>query len=131
MVELILGGQKGGKSRTAESRAAAWLATPGHEALLIATALASNLMLPLEGTGGNRPSSDTATSDLLAVLRISAGPVVLVSNEIGWGVSPMSADARRFIDALGSLHQRLVDLCQPVTLMVAGRALSLPVAGAV
>jgi adenosylcobinamide kinase / adenosylcobinamide-phosphate guanylyltransferase len=36
--ELILGGQRSGKSRCAESRAVAWLQTPGHEALLIATA---------------------------------------------------------------------------------------------
>lgn len=38
--ELVLGGQRSGKSRHAESRAAAWLsAAPGHEALLLATAL--------------------------------------------------------------------------------------------
>ena len=39
--ELILGGQKSGKSRRAESLAAAWLAAaPGHRAVLVATALA-------------------------------------------------------------------------------------------
>lgn len=37
--ELILGGQKSGKSRRAESAAAAWLAAdPAHDAVLIATA---------------------------------------------------------------------------------------------
>ena len=37
--ELILGGQKSGKTRRAEALAAAWLAaSPGHRALLIATA---------------------------------------------------------------------------------------------
>ncbi|QTD46822.1 bifunctional adenosylcobinamide kinase/adenosylcobinamide-phosphate guanylyltransferase [Ottowia testudinis] len=37
--ELILGGQKSGKSRRAENLAAAWLAqSPGHRAVLIATA---------------------------------------------------------------------------------------------
>lgn len=36
--ELILGGARSGKSRLAEARAAAWLATPGHQALLLATA---------------------------------------------------------------------------------------------
>jgi adenosylcobinamide kinase/adenosylcobinamide-phosphate guanylyltransferase len=40
--ELLLGGQKSGKSRTAEMRAVAWLATSGHEALLIATASAGD-----------------------------------------------------------------------------------------
>ncbi len=36
--ELILGGQKSGKSRRAEQLAAAWLAQPGHRAVFIATA---------------------------------------------------------------------------------------------
>ena len=39
--ELILGGQKSGKSRRAEQLAAAWLAqSPAHQAVLIATAQA-------------------------------------------------------------------------------------------
>lgn len=40
--ELILGGQRSGKSRCAESRASSWLQTAGHEAVLIATATASD-----------------------------------------------------------------------------------------
>ena len=41
MRELILGGQKSGKSRWAEERARAWLSqSPQHRAVLIATALA-------------------------------------------------------------------------------------------
>lgn len=40
--ELLLGGQKSGKSRTAEMRAAAWLAAGGRDALLIATAHAGD-----------------------------------------------------------------------------------------
>ena len=39
MREFILGGQRSGKSRCAESRAAAWLMQPGRSAVLIATAL--------------------------------------------------------------------------------------------
>ena len=179
--ELIIGGQKSGKSRAAESRAAAWLATPGREALLIATAVAgdiemaariarhqedrarrvpglrtleepralapvlrahgaehrllvvdcltlwlTNLLLPLEGPALGAADVDAATDELVDALRASRSPVVLVSNEIGLGVSPLSAEARRFIDALGSLHQRLAAVCEPVTLMVAGRALRLP-----
>ena len=43
MHELILGGQKSGKSRCAEARAADWLAAgDGREACLIATALAGD-----------------------------------------------------------------------------------------
>ena len=41
--ELIIGGQKSGKSARAEQLAAAWLAaSPDHEAMLIATALAGD-----------------------------------------------------------------------------------------
>ena len=40
--ELILGGQKSGKSRTAEMRAVDWLEASGREALLIATARAGD-----------------------------------------------------------------------------------------
>ncbi|MEP7298139.1 MAG: bifunctional adenosylcobinamide kinase/adenosylcobinamide-phosphate guanylyltransferase, partial [Burkholderiales bacterium] len=40
--EFFLGGQRSGKSRCAEARAAAWLAQPGHSAVLIATALAGD-----------------------------------------------------------------------------------------
>jgi adenosylcobinamide kinase/adenosylcobinamide-phosphate guanylyltransferase len=46
--------------------------------------------------------------------------LIFVSNEVGLGVSPMSAEARRFVDALGLLHQRIGALCESVTLMVAG-----------
>lgn len=40
--ELLLGGTRSGKSRCAESRAAAWLQAPGRQALLLATALAGD-----------------------------------------------------------------------------------------
>jgi adenosylcobinamide kinase / adenosylcobinamide-phosphate guanylyltransferase len=38
MRELILGGQKSGKSRAAEERALSWLSVSGHRAALLATA---------------------------------------------------------------------------------------------
>lgn len=57
---------------------------------------------------------------LLAALRESRSPVVLVANEIGLGVMPMSAEARACVDALGLLHQDVAAGCSRVTLMVAG-----------
>jgi len=63
-------------------------------------------------------------SALIDAMSAARGPVVLVSNEIGWGVSPMSASARRFVDALGLLHQRVAQACSHVTLMVAGQELA-------
>jgi adenosylcobinamide kinase/adenosylcobinamide-phosphate guanylyltransferase len=46
--------------------------------------------------------------------------VVLVSNEIGLGVIPLGRDVRGFVDALGRLNQDVAQVCQRVTLMVAG-----------
>lgn len=174
MHELILGGQKSGKSRAAESRALAWLAA-GGDAVLVATALAGDdemaariarhredrarrcpalrvVEAPLDLVGGLRreaapgrllvvdcltlwltqralPLAGDAADDaalaadaqaLCALLHDAPGPVVLVSNEIGFGVAPLSAEARRVVDALGRLHQAVAAACARVTLLVAG-----------
>ena len=60
---------------------------------------------------------------LLAAVRNSAGPLVLVSNEIGLGVMPLGRETRHCVDELGRLHQALAQRCDRVTLMVAGLAL--------
>ena len=59
-------------------------------------------------------------SALLAALRDSASPIVLVANEVGLGVMPLSAAARQCVDALGLLHQDVAAACARVTLLVAG-----------
>jgi adenosylcobinamide kinase/adenosylcobinamide-phosphate guanylyltransferase len=65
-----------------------------------------------------------AQQALLCAVRASASPLVLVSNEIGLGVMPMSREARRCVDALGLLHQAVAAHCSRVTLMVAGSELT-------
>jgi adenosylcobinamide kinase / adenosylcobinamide-phosphate guanylyltransferase len=180
MHELILGGARSGKSRCAEQRAAAWIAQPGHSALLLATALAGDaemaariarhradraerlpglpalevpqhlaravavhtaperllvidcltlwltqLLMPPQGLPA--ADADAEQESLLLALASARGPVVLVSNEIGLGVMPMSPEARGAVDALGRLHQRVAAACARVTLMVAG--IELPVKG--
>jgi adenosylcobinamide kinase/adenosylcobinamide-phosphate guanylyltransferase len=180
MHELILGGQRSGKSRCAETRARDWLGqSPAHEALLIATAQAhdtemheriarhradrarevpglataeepldlgaalrrhaapqrllvvdcltlwlTNLLMPWQGPGADDAALAAARDAVLAALRQASGPVVLVSNEIGLGLSPMTREARRFVDELGRLHQQVAAACADVTLMVAGLALA-------
>lgn len=57
---------------------------------------------------------------LLDALDDLPSPVVLVSNEIGLGVLPMSREARACVDAIGRLHQQVAARCARVTLMVAG-----------
>ena len=61
-----------------------------------------------------------AAGELEAALAARRGPVVLVSNEVGAGVVPMNAMARRFVDEAGRLHQRLARGATEVVLVTAG-----------
>jgi adenosylcobinamide kinase / adenosylcobinamide-phosphate guanylyltransferase len=54
-----------------------------------------------------------------------AGEQVFVGNEVGLGIVPANALARRFADEAGQLHQRLAASCERVTLMAAGLPLIL------
>jgi adenosylcobinamide kinase/adenosylcobinamide-phosphate guanylyltransferase len=182
--ELILGGQKSGKTARAESLAAAWLAqSPSHQAVYIATAQAwdeemreriarhrsdraarvpgmstveeptelahaigehsrrdtlivvdcltlwlTALLLPAAGAAaGQSPGPDGRGPDALiaSAVAAAAGPIVLVSNEIGLGVIPLGREVRAFVDALGGLNQQAAAACERVTLMSAGLALTL------
>ena len=177
--ELILGGQKSGKSRRAEQLAAAWLThSPTHRAVMIATAQAhddemrariarhqreraervpgmttleaprdlptaiaqaggadtlhivdcltlwlTQQLMPLEDSGPNRPPAPdwrAQTALFIEAIRACPGPIVLVGNEIGLGVIPLGREVRAFVDALGALNQQAAQVCQRVTLMVAG-----------
>lgn len=59
---------------------------------------------------------------LLRFLREFSGVAVMVSNEVGSGIVPVSALARRFQDEQGRLNQALAALCERVTWVVAGIA---------
>jgi adenosylcobinamide kinase/adenosylcobinamide-phosphate guanylyltransferase len=62
---------------------------------------------------------------LYAVVPQLPGQLLLVSNEVGWGIVPDNPLARRFRDEAGRLHQQLASLCDHVTLVVAGLPLAL------
>ena len=65
------------------------------------------------------------TQALLDVLPQLPGRVILVSNEVGWGVVPMVAVSRLFADEQGRLNQRVAAVCEKVTLVAAGLPLAL------
>ncbi len=63
---------------------------------------------------------DTESDRLTATLIEAGGPTVLVANEVGLGIVPDNALARRFRDAAGRLNQRIAAIADSVVLMVAG-----------
>jgi adenosylcobinamide kinase / adenosylcobinamide-phosphate guanylyltransferase len=63
---------------------------------------------------------EVETAHLEAALDSRRAPVVLVSNEVGLGIVPENALARRFRDLQGRLNQRMAARADRVVLMVAG-----------
>ncbi|MGC1304823.1 MAG: bifunctional adenosylcobinamide kinase/adenosylcobinamide-phosphate guanylyltransferase [Caulobacteraceae bacterium] len=62
---------------------------------------------------------------LPAAVAACRGHLWLVSNEVGWGVVPDNALARRYRDEAGRLHQRIAEIADAAVLVVAGLALAL------
>lgn len=57
---------------------------------------------------------------LVQALAACAGPVVLVSNEVGQGIVPENAAARAFRDHAGLAHQAVAERAHRVVLVTAG-----------
>jgi len=62
---------------------------------------------------------------LFTTLITAVTPIILVSNEVGWGIVPDNPMAREFRDRAGWLHQKLAQLADLVILVVAGLPLIL------
>jgi len=74
--------------------------------------------------GNDADASRRETQALLDTLSSLAGDCILISNEVGFGIIPANALARRFGDEAGVLHQRIAAQCDRVILMVAGLPLA-------
>lgn len=68
---------------------------------------------------------EASLSEVLDVLRTQQSPVVLVSNEVGWGIVPMSDVGRRYRDASGVMNQRIAEVADAVVLVSCGLPLML------
>jgi len=60
------------------------------------------------------------TKDFIHHLENSHADVILVSNEVGNGIVPLGELNRKFVDESGRLHQQLAQVCEQVSLVVAG-----------
>ena len=82
----------------------------------------SNLMTRLA------PDSDIDSLEVMALINGLENlntPVILVTNEVGWGIVPDNILARKFRDRAGDLHQRLSEVADLVVLVVCGLPLIL------
>ena len=68
---------------------------------------------------------ETAVDDLLAALAASPAELWVVSNEVGMGIVPESALARRFRDEAGRLNRRVAAQAERVVAVMAGLPLTL------
>ena len=71
------------------------------------------------------PLFDNEITALIELLPQLPGRIILVSNEVGWGIVPMHPISRLFADEQGRLNQQVAAACNHVTLVAAGLPLSL------
>lgn len=91
--------------------------------------LSNALLLDFDEAAATAPVRrwDEERSAFLQWLAEYRGVALLVSNEVGSGIVPASALARRFQDEQGRLNQEVAAMCDSVTLVVAG--IAVPIKG--
>ncbi|MEQ9489713.1 MAG: bifunctional adenosylcobinamide kinase/adenosylcobinamide-phosphate guanylyltransferase [Alphaproteobacteria bacterium] len=82
------------------------------------TLWATNLLLA-------EKDAESETSTLVDALKSAKGPVILVTNEVGLGIVPENALARRFRDMAGRLNQDIAAIADRVIFIAAGLPLVL------
>lgn len=64
-------------------------------------------------------------TEFLNAVAAFKGHLIMVSAEVGLGIMPMNALARRYGDEIGTLNQQLAQLCDQVTFVTAGLPMTL------
>jgi len=73
----------------------------------------------------NAKALDLVLDELVQQVSKTQHQLILVSNEVGSGIVPMGELSRQFQDYSGLMNQRLAQVCDEVTLVVAGLPLTL------
>ena len=113
------------------SRPAAWTVVeePTQLAAALAAAAAPNRMVVVDCLtlwltnllcSDDPDALQRESGRLLEALPSLPGHCILVANEVGLGIIPVNALARRFTDETGVMHQGLAAICDRVVFMVAG-----------
>ena len=71
------------------------------------------------------PGMDVDEQALVTALQRRQGSTVVVTEEVGLAVHPLTAAGRAFVDALGHLNQAVASVADRVLLVVAGRVMEL------
>ena len=94
---------------------------PSHRAIVV-----DCLTLWLSNLQGSRVSDaeiPERVGELLDAIRMTSARVVLVSNELGLGLVPVTRAGRRFRDLTGKVHQQIATRADEVHFILAGQAL--------
>ncbi len=99
-----------------------------HEAILEASRTARVILVDcltlwtsnLLFQGDDEDAIMAAVDDLVQSLEKASCPVLLVSNEVGYGIVPENNLARQFRDMAGLINQRVAEAADRVILTVAG-----------
>tara|TARA_B100000700_G_scaffold270214_1_gene312191 strand:+ start:87 stop:614 length:528 start_codon:yes stop_codon:yes gene_type:complete len=63
--------------------------------------------------------------DLISVLVLFSGTLVIVTEEVGWSLTPLSSTGRQFVERLGLLNQKIQHISNKVILVIQGMAIDL------
>jgi len=75
----------------------------------------SNLFFEVKGEDKTRE-----IESFIRALGEFGGNVIIVSNEVGWGIIPGEEISRRYESELGSLNQKVAQVCDEVYVLISG-----------
>ncbi len=99
----------------------------------LGTWLAAQMVSPNSGAEDDAVALEAALDadcrGLDAALRSASALMILVSEEVGWGIVPIYPSARVFRDVLGRLHQAIAKHAERIYLVINGFAIDLHASG--